>query len=138
MFALDPKIDVSEAKTISLAGQDYLIPPLMLRQTKRIPMAPLLEIMNRRAAAFAALTPGPDGKLPEPGPEFLAAVTLTEEETDIAILALAAGLSRAYPSVTVDALNDMPISSTDVIIAVSTVLQQSHATKPASASPGEA
>ncbi len=141
MFILDPKIDVSEAKTIRLAGADYLIPTLMLRQTKKIaPLLPqILTIVNRRAKAFELLkkADGNDAALSEEERlDVLSSVTLTEDEADVAIKAVAFGLSRAYPAVTPDALCDMPIEISELMVALTTIISQTHATK--EAKPGDA
>jgi hypothetical protein len=147
----DPKIDVSEAKTIRLAGEDYYIPLLMLRQTVKIgPLIPqILRIVNRRSAAFNALAELAERtkqaeQRGEPPPEqdnseLMEAIALSEEETTIAIKALAAGLSRAYPGVTVETLYDMPIEIGEIVVALTTVIMQTRAAKQAGDQPaGEA
>jgi len=147
LFELNPGVDISDAKTVQLGGQDYLVPVLMLRQTSKIgPVLPkLLEIVNRRAAAFqeeaarvkAQVEAGGEAQTPNSAEqiEFLRKVTLTEDETALMMRAIAVGLSRAYPSATADALYDLPIDTGQIINAVSIILQQTRATRPAT--PGE-
>lgn len=142
-LALDPKIDVSEALTISLAGREYLIPPLMFRQTVKIgPLMPAaMGILNRRAAARAALTVGPNGQVvfgEGEAEKFMAMIAMSEAEADAALRIIAAGLSRAYPGANFDALYDLPLNSAEIYAALSTVIGQTAATQPTKGgAPGE-
>ncbi len=128
MLTLDPKIDTSEAKIIRLAGEDYLIPQLMLRQTVKIgPLIPqILKIINRRSKAFETLA---SGEVAADNADLMEAVSLSEDEIGVSVRVLAAGLSRAYPGVTLDELYDMPIEIGEIIVALTTVILQTRAVR---------
>ncbi len=128
MLTLDPKVDTSEAKTIRLAGDDYFIPQLMLRQTVKIgPLIPqILKIINRRSKAFETLA---SGEVAADNADLMEAVSLSEDEIGVSVRVLAAGLSRAYPGVTLDELYDMPIEIGEIIVALTTVILQTRAVR---------
>ena len=146
MFERDPRVSVVDARPITLAGEDYLIPRLMLRQTIVIgPLMPAaLRFINRRADAFKAVEKSA-GKKNKPvdvatlsehdRQSLIDAVTLTEEETGIALRIVCAGLQRLYPSVTLDALYDLPINPGELVIALPTIFAQAGTAKKAEDAP---
>jgi hypothetical protein len=152
MFQLDPGVDVSDAKTVLLGGEKFLVPRLMLRQTSKIlpALTQLLAISDRRATAFhaAAVLAAERARIaqetqtelqvPDSAEQisFLQKITLSEDETTLMLKHIVIGLSRAYPSANADELYDLPIDNGQIIDALAIVLQQTSATRPAS--PGEA
>lgn len=142
MFERDPRVSVVDARTITLAGEDYLIPRLMLRQTIVIgPLMPAaLRFINRRADAFKAVEKAA-GKKNKPvdvaelsdhdRQRLIDAMTMTEDETEIALKIVRAGLSRLYPSATLDALYDLPINPAELVIALPAIFAQAGTAKKA-------
>jgi hypothetical protein len=133
-FQRDPNIDVSEGKTIVLAGEEFLIPTLVLRQT--IPIHAMIPkcigIVNRRAQAFTAAA---KKELDDVG--LLQELVMTPDEVEAAVRVIAAGMRRAYPAVTEDAIYDMPIEMGELVAAMTTVIQQTHAVRTEAPKPGE-
>ena len=126
-------IDLSEAKSIRLAGNEYFIPPLVFRQTVKIgPVTPrIVGAINRRAEAYekARKHKNVDNMaLAEAG-------TLSEEEMEIAIKVICTGLSRAYPFVKLDDLYEMSITAEEVVFALMVVINQARLVRPVQ--PGE-
>ena len=135
-FDRDPRVSVVDARTITLAGEEFLIPRLMLRQTIVIgPLMPAaLRFINRRAEAFQALAkPEADGAEPSHRDQeaLIAAVTLSEEEIGVALKIVCAALGRLYPSVTLDALYDLPINPGELLMALPAIFAQSGTAKKA-------
>ena len=141
-FDRDPRVSLVDARTITLAGEEYLIPRLMLRQTIVIgPLMPAaLRFINRRADAFKAVEKSA-GKKNKPvdvaalnehdRENLIDAVTLSEEETEIALRIVCAGLGRLYPSVTLDALYDLPINPGELVMALPAIFAQAGTAKKA-------
>lgn len=145
---LDPKISLADAKTITLAGEEYWIPRLMLRQTIIIApmMSAALPMLNRRARAFASLSGriDPALKIEDIGDDdrqaLVEAMAFSQDDAEIALKIVHAALTRAYPSVRIDDLYDMPIKAGELIVAIPTIFAQSDTAKEAKGepTPGEA
>ncbi len=93
MLTLDPKIDLSHAKTVRLAGEDYFLAPPVLRQTVKIgALVPsFMQIFSRRG-----LPRRPDAENLRPdgdGDGSIEMAALSEDEMAIAVKMVAAGLS---------------------------------------------
>ena len=109
-FTPDPKIDLADAETVTLAGRIFYVPVLPLRQTIKI----------------AALAP----KLGS-----YASADVTEEQMlDIATIVHLA-LTRAYPALTFEAFLDLPISFAELWRSAPIILRQTRAL--AETAPGE-
>lgn len=143
---LDPKIDISEAKKVTLAGEEFYIAPLVLRQTKVI--TPLLSktftLLNKRTKIADGFLKKHAGSLEETPLTDQQAIKLadelvfTEEEFDLSIKVIRAGLSRAYPAITEDDLYDMGIQINELIGTIAVVIIQTRMTSNKNTPMGEA
>lgn len=96
---LDPACDLSRAKKITLAGQEYFIAPLSLRNVLALPaLSPKLQQIDMK--------------------------NVTGEMFDPVVELIVRGLSRAYPKITKDNLLDMPIDIIELLDAVPIIMQQ--------------
>jgi hypothetical protein len=109
-FTPDPKIDLSDAAVVTLAGRSFCVPILPLRQTIKI--ATLAPRLGKAA----------NGDVTE------------EQMLDIATIVHLA-LTRAYPTLTFEAFLDLPITFEELWRAAPVILRQTRAL--AEAAPGE-
>ena len=130
---IDPKIDVSEAPAITLAGRQFFVPRLMLRQMIRVgPLVPAaLKFLKRvRPAALKlgsedeAIKAGGEAFTDDERLSLIDAATLTEGEQETALRMIVAALTRAYPKAVVDDLLDLPIKAGEIIVALPTIFAQ--------------
>lgn len=141
----DPRVELAEARKIRLGGEEFLIPRLMLRQTREIEprMPAILRIVNRRAEALSGVPRDPaTGKLAVGADEALdlmERLALTGDEIDVALKVIHAGLTRAYPNARLDELLDMPITIVEINDALTVIMAQAKVTDQAKEPPkGEA
>jgi hypothetical protein len=108
---LDANIDKARAKTITLAGQQFTVCPLPLRQV----------------LAIADQVPKLRG---------ISIDNVSAEKFEPAIAVLLAGLKKAHPGITQDDLLDLPISLVEIMHAVPVIVEQAGGQR-ADAAPGE-
>jgi len=113
MFQIDPKIDCAKAPVITLAGVEYFIPALSLRQS-RVVVPGLLKMLPRLNAIQARLAAG----------DVLAAIAIDESDVELMIDIIHAGLSRAYPSASRDDLLDTCASFPEMAAALAIIAKQ--------------
>jgi hypothetical protein len=101
-FEADPKVDLSEAERVMLAGREFLIPILPLRQTIKI----------------AALAP----KLGELKAEGASETQMLDIATIVHI-----ALTRAYPSLSLEQFLDLPVTFNEILEAAPVILRQTRA-----------
>lgn len=136
----DPKIDVSEAITVTLGGRDWLVPPLMLREMCKIwsPLPIALKALNRLDSVFTQWrgTVQPDGSIVKgiADEDLLERLDLSEVEMNAIIRVIHGGLSRVYRKLTLNDIEEMPITVMALIPALRVIVDQSHATERKSAS----
>lgn len=111
-FTPDPKIDLSDAAPITLAGRTFYVPVLPLRQTIKI--ATLAPRLGREAPA-----------------------EITEEQMLDVARVVHLALTRAYPALAFETFLDLPISFEELWRAAPVVLRQTRALSE-EATPGEA
>lgn len=104
-FQTDPDIDESDCEKITLAGSQYLVAPLPLRQVLAI--RPLL------GKAHAAITAPKEA--------------WTEDDLLPVAQIVWRGLKRTYPTLTLDELLDTPATVNELIAALPVVLGQAGA-----------
>jgi len=121
-FEPDPKIDIGESEKVTLGGQDWYVPKLALRQIKRIaPLIPdIIALLDRINAAAEAARADANA----------APFALRADEIETVIAAVHIGLTRAYPHLTRDAFEDLPIPLGELITALRVVALQSRAIVP--------
>jgi hypothetical protein len=106
-------------RTISLGGQEFVIPKLVLRQT--IPLADVTRaIVNGRTTVVAL--PDQDGN---PSDRALFGSELLDHYVD----AIKIGLSRAYLKVTRDDVLDLSASVDEMIVATLVIIEQAGGKK---------
>lgn len=111
----DPKIDCDGAPVVVLAGREWFIPVLAMRQSRIVVpglmrLMPLLgELQNGHTSAMAKLG---------------------EEEFDVIVSVVHAALTRAYPNLTREDFLDLAISTPELIGALGTVTRQTGFFKP--------
>jgi hypothetical protein len=103
-FDIDEKVDLTQARTVTLAGRELKVAPLPLRQVIAI---------SDVVPNFAALNSGKVGA----------------EAFDPLVEVVWRGLLRAYPQLTKDELLDLPITMADLVAAVSVVIEQAGGRK---------
>ncbi len=114
-FAADPRIDIAGAPTITVGGRKFAIPVLPLRQTRKI-----VALQAKLANALDQIRAG-NG---------------IEEYSLVAVEVVQIGLSRAYPEITVDDVDDM-INMDELRAAVRVVTRQTLMYDKGSAAAGE-
>lgn len=101
-FTPDPKVDLSDAVSVTLAGHNFYVPVLPLRQTIKI--ATLAPRLGRDSTA-----------------------EITEAQMlDVATIVHLA-LTRAYPALTFEAFLDLPITFEELWRAAPVILRQTRA-----------
>lgn len=99
---------------VTLAGREWFVPTLAMRQSRVIVPA-LMRVMP----ALDEIQSNPHA--------------LSEEHFESIIAAIHAALTRAYPTLTLDDFLDLPVSTAELIAAITVVTRQTGAFKPAAA-----
>ena len=146
----DPAVDLSEAVPLQLGGRDWLVAPTMLRQNRRIfPHLPAaVDLLNRVDGVFRqiraekiAADSDPAKKLEIGGDDrLLQRLNVSDAEVGAAVAIIAGALSRVYPKLTPDDIDNLPIPVLDLVPALRIVLAATGATeakKEGPPSPGE-
>ncbi len=115
----DPNIDCAGAPVVVLAGREWFVPVLAMRQA-RIVVPGLMRLMP----ALQELQSG----------EVSAMARLSEDNFNSIVAVVHAALTRAYPALTHEAFLDLPISTPELVAALGVVTRQTGFFKPASAS----
>ncbi len=119
----DPAIGCAGAPVVTLAGREWFVPILAMRQA-RVVVPGLMRLMP----VLQSLQGGD-----------AAAMALLDEATYDAILNVVhAALTRAYPALTREAFLDLPASTPELIAALAVVTRQTGFFKPAEDAAGEA
>lgn len=123
----DTKVDCSSASVVTLAGAEWFIAPLAPRQARKVIPA-LMKLLPKLAALETS----------EEGEDKLAALAALDEQSFEGLIDVVQGaLTRAYPTLTRDEFLDLPISTSELIAAVGSVIKQSGLSQPG-ADAGEA
>ncbi|HXY57618.1 MAG TPA: hypothetical protein VEH76_03465 [Methylocystis sp.] len=117
----DPKIDCAGAPVVTLAGREWFVPVLAMRQA-RVVVPGLLRLMP----VLAAMQTG----------DAAALAQLSQENFETIVDVVHAALTRAYPALSREAFLDLPASTPELIAALAVVTRQTGFFKPADA-PGE-
>ena len=124
---IDPKIDCAKAPVAALGGREFFVPALSLRQA-RIVVPGLLKLLPRLNAIQTRIGAG----------DPLGATLLDQDDLDLMIDVVHAGLTRAYPDFTRDDLLDLEAGFADLAAALATIARQTGLFAPAeAATPGE-
>jgi hypothetical protein len=110
---LNPKINTVGAAVITLAGGEYFIPVLALRQA-RIAVPGLLKLLPRLNAIQARIGAG----------DPLGAVLLDQDDVELMIDVVHSGLSRAYPDFSRENLLDLEAGFAELIAALAVIARQ--------------
>ena len=102
----DPKIDCAGAAVVTLAGQEWFVPVLAMRQA-RIVVPALMRLMP----TLERLQSG-------------GAAQLSEADYDAILDVVHAALTRAYPTLSREAFLDIPASTPELIATLATVTKQ--------------
>jgi hypothetical protein len=119
----EPSIDCSGAPVVTLAGREWFVPVLAMRQA-RIVVPALMRLMP----VLQSLQSGE-------------AAPLSEQDYDAILDVVHAALTRAYPRLTREEFLDLPASTPELIAALAVVTRQTGFFKPADGGedhPGEA
>ena len=121
----DPQIDCANAAVVTLAGREWFVPVLAMRQA-RVVVPALMRLMPVLQNLQSGATEG--------------AAQLSEKDYDAILDVVHAALTRAYPRLTRDEFLDIPASTPELIAALAVVTRQTGFFKPAEAevSQGEA
>jgi hypothetical protein len=124
---IDPKIDCAQAPVAALGGREFFIPALSLRQA-RIVVPSLMKLLPRLNAIQARIGAG----------DPLAAASLEQDDFDLMIDVVHAGISRAYPDFTRDDLLDLEAGFSDLAGGLAIIARQTGLFTPSeTATPGE-
>ena len=120
----DPQIDCANAAVVTLAGREWFVPVLAMRQA-RVVVPALMRLMP----VLQNLQSGMES-----------AAQLSQADYDAILDVVHAALTRAYPRLTRDEFLDLPASTPELIAALAVVTRQTGFFKPAEAevSQGEA
>ncbi|MFY9628340.1 MAG: hypothetical protein WAK03_09360 [Methylocystis sp.] len=111
----DPKIDCAGAPVVVLAGREWFVPVLAMRQA-RVVVPGLMRLMP----VLQDLQSG----------EASAMARLSEDNFDNIVAVVHAALTRAYPELTHEAFLDLPISTPELVAALGVVTRQTGFFKP--------
>jgi hypothetical protein len=112
----DPKIDCAGALVVTLAGREWFVPVLAMRQARVVVpalmrlMPVLQEMQSGQPSAMARLS---------------------EENYDAIIAVVHAALTRAYPELSRESFLDLPASTPELVAALGVVTRQTGFFKPA-------
>jgi hypothetical protein len=109
----DPKVDCGKAAIVELGGQEFFVPVLALRQA-RIAVPGLLKLMPRLNAIQARIAAG----------DPLGASLLDQDDVELMIDVVHAGLSRAYPEFSREDLLDLEAEFAQLIAALAAIARQ--------------
>jgi len=118
-FDLDTTRDLAGAAIITLAGREWFIPPLAVRQSRVV-----LPLLIRLMPALAELQERPDA--------------LGEAEWGDLVRVVHVALTRAYPSLTLDEILDLPAPLSEFAAAIAVITRQTGMFVPAEKNAGEA
>jgi len=112
----DPQIDCANAAVVTLAGREWFVPVLAMRQARIVVPAlmrlmPVLQNLQNGTAEGVA--------------------QLAEVDYDAILDVVHAALTRAYPRLTRDEFLDLPASTPELIAALAVVTRQTGFFKPA-------
>ena len=105
----DPKIDCAGAPVVVLAGREWFVPVLAMRQV-RVVVPGLMRLMP----VLQDLQSG----------EASAMARLSEDNFDNIVAVVHAALTRAYPELTHEAFLDLPISTPELVAALGVVTRR--------------
>jgi hypothetical protein len=111
----DPKIDCAGAPVIALAGREWFVPTLAMRQA-RVVVPGLMRLMP----VLQALQGG----------EISSMAQLSQESFDAIVDVVHAALTRAYPLLSREEFLDMPASTPELVAALTVVTRQTGFFKP--------
>jgi hypothetical protein len=117
----DPKIDCAAAPVVTLAGREWFIPPLAMRQSRSV-VPTLMRILP--VLEFGE------------SPKIDAMRAFGEAQLDDLVNVVHGALTRAYPQLSRDEFLDLPIRLEELFAAIPVVAQQCGFFKAADA-PGE-
>jgi len=123
----DPKVDCAKAAVVTLAGREFFVPLLALRQV-RVVAPGLLKLMPRLNAIQARIADG----------EALGVALLERDDVELMIEVVHAGLTRAYPDLSRDDVLDLEAGFSELIAALAAIARQTGLfTTAESGAPGE-
>jgi len=114
----DPNIDCAGAPVVTLAGREWFVPVLAMRQARVVVpalmrlMPVLQEMQSGQPSAMARLS---------------------EENYDAIIAVVHAALTRAYPELSRERFLDLPASTPELVAALGVVTRQTGFFRPADA-----
>ena len=114
----NPNIDCSGAPVVTLAGREWFVPVLAMRQA-RVVVPALMRLMPVLR----------DMQSGEPA----AMARLSSDDYDAIIAVVHAALTRAYPELSREAFLDLPASTPELVAALGVVTRQTGFFKPADA-----
>jgi len=114
----DPKIDCVNAPVVTLAGREWFVPVLAMRQA-RVVVPGLMRLMP----VLQAMQTG----------DAVAMSHLSQENFDTIVDVVHGALTRAYPALTREAFLDLPASTPELVAALTIVTRQTGFFKPADA-----
>jgi hypothetical protein len=114
----DPQIDCANAAVVTLAGREWFVPVLAMRQA-RIVVPALMRLMPVLQNLQNGATMG--------------VAQLSQADYDAILDVVHAALTRAYPRLTRDEFLDLPASTPELIAALAVVTRQTGFFKPAEA-----
>jgi hypothetical protein len=109
----DPKVDCARALVVELGGQEFFVPLLALRQA-RVAVPGVLKLMPRLNAIQARIGGG----------DPLGASLLEQDDVDLMIDVVHAGLTRAYPDFSREQLLDLQAGLAELIAALAAIGRQ--------------
>lgn len=124
---LNPKINTAGASVIILAGAEYFIPLLALRQA-RIVVPGLLKLMPRLNAIQSLVVENP----------LAAGSAIEQADVDQMVDVVHAALTRAYPDATRDEILDMETTFPELVASLSVIARQTGLFTPVGDAQGEA
>lgn len=114
----DPQVDCATAAVVTLAGREWFVPVLAMRQA-RIVVPALMRLMPVLQNLQNGATMG--------------VAQLSQADYDAILDVVHAALTRAYPRLTRDEFLDLPASTPELIAALAVVTRQTGFFKPVEA-----
>ncbi len=120
----DPKVDCAGAPVVDLGGSEFFVPVLALRQA-RVAVPGLLRLMPKLNAIQARVDAG----------DPLGAALLEQDDVELMIDVVHAGLTRAYPDFSREQLLDLQSDFADLIAALAVIARQTGLFAPTESAP---
>lgn len=121
--------EIANAPKIKLAGREFSVPKLGIRQNRQVvgALQYIIPVLNRAEVMAAAAKDAPDARIDVEG--LAAVLTMSPDTFDRVADAVYYAVTRALPDFSREEFESMPIGVDELVAALPTVMVQSFALK---------